>query len=440
MIETFSANFSGQLVPPDHADYDDARKIWNADIDRRPGLIARCRGTADVIDAIRFARNNDVVAVVRGGGHNVGGRAVCDDGLVIDLSLMRGVYVDPAHRTVRAQGGALLGDVDRETHLHGLAVPFGVVSKTGIGGLTLGGGVGWLTRKYGLTCDNVLSFEVVTAEGTVLTADATNHADLFWALRGGGGNFGVVTSFLYRAHPVSTVFGGMVLHARADASAVLRHYREFMKSAPDELTVYGGLITLPDGTPAAGLLLCYCGDPASGERIVKPLRDFGNPIADTLQAMPLPAMQKAIDELGPPRASFYWKSSFVTQFSDDLIDVLIEHAGQAGSPLSSIVIECFGGAANRIAPTATAFAHRNVAYNIQISAQWTDRGERDRHIDWARTGGQKLGPFSSGAALLNYVGIGQASEIEAAFGTNLQRLKDLKQKYDPHHFFQPVRM
>jgi FAD/FMN-containing dehydrogenase len=436
LIETFGNIFSGQLVLPEHADYESVREIWNHDIDRRPGMIARCRGTADVVQAVRFARDNDLVVAVRGGGHNVGGRALCDDGLVIDLSLMRGVHVDPVDRTVRAQGGALLGDVDRETHLHGLAVPLGVVSQTGIGGLTLGGGNGWLTRKYGMTCDNVLSCEVVTADGSVVTADATTNADLFWALRGGGGNFGVVTSFLYRAHPVSTVLGGMVLYARADAAVVLRHYREFMKGAPEELTVYGCLVSLPDGTPAVGLLLCYCGDVSNAEHIVKPLREFGEPIIDTVQAMSLPMMQKSVDEQGPPGASFYWKSSFVADLSDEVIDLIVDHANRAESPLASMTIELFGGAASRVSPTSTAIALRRPDFNVQLSAQWVDPTDRDTGVAWARAGVQKLEPFSTGAMLLNYLGNESPGEIEAAFGDNLEKLRAVKRKYDPHNFFQ----
>src|SRR3981189_136839 len=258
-IKAFQNNFHGQVIEPGDASYDTARRIWNASIDKHPGLIARCLGVADIVVAVKFARANDLLVAVRSGGHNVAGRALCDDGIVIDLSVMTGIFVDSQLRTVRVQAGATLGDVDRETHLHGLAVPSGVVSKTGIAGLTLGGGVGWLVRKYGLTCDNVPSCEVVTAEGAIVTADAETNADLFWGLRGGGGNFGIVTSFLFQAHPVSTVLGGVIVHARPQAAAVFRYYRDFMASAPDELTAYAGLISTPEGKRAVAGVACCCG-------------------------------------------------------------------------------------------------------------------------------------------------------------------------------------
>ena len=288
------------LIRPADADYDEARQIWNAAIDRHPGLIARCLGVADVIHAVKFAAANDLLVAVRGGGHNVAGRALCDDGIVIDLSAMRGVLVDPKTRTVRVQGGATLGDLDRETHLHGLAVPVGVVSKTGVAGLTLGGGVGWLVRKHGLSCDNVISFELVTAEGALLTASAEEHPDLFWALRGGGGNFGIVTCFTFRAQPMSTVLGGLLVHPRDKAGEMLRFYRDFMATAPEELTAYaahadhagrhaGGRRSSPAGAATS----------AEGERVLAPLRAFGPPLVDAIQPMPFPAMQTLLDGAFP---------------------------------------------------------------------------------------------------------------------------------------------
>jgi FAD/FMN-containing dehydrogenase len=260
IIQSFSGGIAGKVIRPQDPEYNGARRIWNSSISKHPGLIVRCAGTADVVQAVKFARASELLVAIRGGGHNVAGRALCDDGLVIDLSGMRAVFVDPAKRTARVQGGATLGDVDRETHAFGLAVPAGVVSRTGIAGLTLGGGVGWLVRKSGLTCDNVLSFEVVTAEGKLLTAGADENTDLFWALRGGGGNFGVVTSLLFQAHPVTTVLGGMIVHARDQARELIRHYRDFMMSAPEELTAYAALIATPDGQPAIAVIPCYCGD------------------------------------------------------------------------------------------------------------------------------------------------------------------------------------
>ena len=434
-IDKFASGFAGDVMLPAHADYEAARRIWNASIDRYPGMIARCRGVADVVRAVQFARANDLLVAVRGGGHNVGGRAVCDHGIVIDLSAMRGVFVDPDQRTVRVQGGATLGDVDRETHLHGLAVPAGVVSRTGIAGLTLGGGVGWLARKYGLTCDNVLSFEVVTADGAVVTADAEHHPDLFWALRGGGGNFGVVTSFLYRAHPVATVLGGLIIHARDQAGAVIRHYRDFMASAPDELTAYAGLLCTPDGAPAVGVIACYCGDPAEGARVLQPLRAFGTPLADTIQPMPFPAMQTILDGAFPDGTFNYWKSTFLTGLTDEAIAIMVEHANRAGSPLSAVVIEMYGGAAGRVGPGDTAFAQRQAEYDIGIMAQWTDSADTDRHVAWARGLYDALKPYSSGGYLLNFLAEESPDTIRAAFGRNYPRLVEVKNKYDPTNFF-----
>jgi hypothetical protein len=434
-IEAFKGDFCGPVILPGDAGYDAARRIWNASIDKYPGLIARCSGTADVVLAVKFARANDLLVAVRSGGHNVGGRALCDDGIVIDLSGMKGVVVDRAQRTARVQAGATLGDVDRETHAYGLAVPAGVVSRTGIAGLTLGGGVGWLVRKYGLTCDSLLSCEVVTAAGEILTANAESNADLFWGLRGGGGNFGIVTSFLYRAYPVTTVLGGMVIHARDQARAVLRHYRDFMAKAPEELTAYAGLLSTPDGTPAAGVIACYCGDAAEGERVLKPLRSFGAPLLDAIQPMPFPAMQSLIDAAFPDGTYNYWKSTFVRKLSDEAIDLIIEHGNRMQSPLSAVVIEFYSGAAGRIAPAATAFAQRQAEYNVGIMAQWTDAGEANKHTAWARGLSEALTPHSSGGYLLNFLSEEAPDTVRAAFGSNHARLVELKSKYDPTNFF-----
>jgi FAD/FMN-containing dehydrogenase len=435
LIESFVSGFRGQVIQPSDTGYETARKIWNASIERYPGLIARCSGVADVIHAVKFARANNLLTSIRGGGHNVAGRALCDDGVVIDLSTMKGIFVDPVGRTARVQAGATLGDVDRETHIYGLAVPAGVVSKTGIAGLTLGGGVGWLVRKYGLTCDNVLSFEVVTAEGDLITANKEMNADLFWGLRGGGGNFGVVTSFLYRAYPVSTVLGGLIVYARDQAGAVLRHYRDFLATAPEELTAYAGLVSTPDGKPAAAVIVCYSGDLAEGERVLKPLRAFGSPLMDAIQTMPFPDMQKLLDGAFPDGTYNYWKSTFVKDLSDTAIDLIVEHANRAQSPLTAVVIEFYGGAAARVGKAETAFAQRQTEYDIGIMAQWTDAGESDRHIAWAREMSDALKPHSSGGYLLNFLAEESPDTIQAAFGSNYARLVELKSKYDPSNFF-----
>jgi hypothetical protein len=434
-IEALKLDFRGPIILPGDANYDTARRIWNASIDKYPGAIACCSGAADVAAAVKFARANDLLVSVRGGGHNVAGRALCDDGLVIDLSAMKGVVVDPQSRTVRVQGGATLGDVDRETHAYGLAVPTGAISKTGIAGLTLGGGVGWLVRKHGLTCDNLVSCEVVTAEGQLVTASETVNPDLFWGLRGGGGNFGIVTSFQYRLHPVSVVLGGLILYPRDQAGAVFRNYRAFMATAPEEVTAYGGLIWTPEGAPAIAIAMCHCGDLAEGERVLKPLREFGTPIVDAVQPMPFPAMQQLLEGGFPDHTRNYWKSTFLTSLSDEALEIIIDHANRGRSSLSGIVIEFYGGAATRIGPDATAFAQRQAEYNIVISAQWMDSAEDDRHIGWARDLWEALKPHSSGGQVLTLTSDTGEDTSRAGFGGNYARLAELKAKYDPTNFF-----
>ena len=435
IIESFSDGIAGKVIRPQDSEYDGARHIWNSSVSKHPGLIVRCAGTADVVQAVKFARANNLLVAIRGGGHNVGGRALCDDGVVIDLSGMRAVFVDPAKRIARVQGGATLGDVDRETHLFGLAVPAGVVSRTGIAGLALGGGVGWLVRKYGLTCDNVLSCEVVTAEGKLLTASADENTDLFWALRGGGGNFGVVTSFLFQAHPVTAVLGGMIVHTRDEARVVIRHYRDFMKTAPEELTAYAALITTPDGQPAVAVIPCYCGDPAEGKLVIRPLREFRSPLMDAVELMPFPVMQRILDDAFPDGTQNYWKSTFVKEMSDDVIDLIVAHANKMKSPLSAVVIEYYGGAAGRIGVSQTAFSQRQAEYDIGFMAQWTDTAEKDVHVSWARDMSNALSPYSSGGHLLNFLGEESPDTIRAAFGANYPRLAEVKKKYDPTNFF-----
>ena len=434
-IERFQAAFRGEVFRPGDSRYETARKIWNASINKSPGIIARCSGVADVVAAVNFARENGLLVAVRGGGHNVSGKALCDDGIVIDLSGMKGIHVDAKNHTARVQGGATLGDVDRETHVFGLAVPAGVISKTGIAGLTLGGGVGWLVRKYGLTCDNVLSFDIVTADGKPRVASVNENEDLFWALRGGGGNFGVVTSFEFRAHPVSTVLGGMVMYPRDHAVEVLRFHRDFTQSAPEELTAYVALLHTPDGIPAVAVIACYCGDVTEGEKVFKPLRTFGSPMVDMIQPMPFPQMQTFLDAGFPHGNHNYWKSTFLREFSDDAIVVLVEHANRATSPLTGVVIEYYGGAASRVGVSETAFAQRQAQYSVGILAQWTDPGESQRHIEWARGLADSMRRFSSGAYLLNFLGEEGEDTIKAAFGPNYDRLTAIKKKYDPRNFF-----
>jgi hypothetical protein len=434
-IERFKTAFRGEVTQPDDFGYETARKIWNASIDKHPGIIARCSGVADVAAAVNFARENELLVAVRGGGHNVSGKALCDGGIVIDLSGMKGIHVDAKNHSARVQGGATLGDVDRETHVFGLAVPAGIISKTGIGGLTLGGGVGWLVRKYGLTCDNVLSFDIVTADGEPRVASANENEDLFWALRGGGGNFGVVTSFEFRVHPVRTVLGGLVMYPRDRAAEVLRFYRDFTRSAPEELTAYAALLHTPDGIPAVAVIACYCGDLTEGEKVFKSLRTFSSPMVDAIQPMPFPQMQTSLDAAFPGGNHNYWKSTFLRELSDDAIAILVEHANRATSPLSGVVIEYYGGVASRIGVSETAFAQRQAQYSVLILAQWVDPGESHHHIEWARGLSDSMRPFSSGAYFLNYLGEEGEDAIKAAFGSNYDRLMAVKKKYDPKNFF-----
>jgi FAD/FMN-containing dehydrogenase len=434
-LTSFRTGFRGSILESADSGYDAARQIWNASVNKRPRVIAGCSGTADVIAAIEFARTNNLLTAIRGGGHNVGGRALCDDGLVIDLSPMKSVFVDEARRTVRVQGGATLGDIDHETGTFGLAIPCGIVSKTGIGGLTLGGGVGWLIRKYGMTIDNLLSAQVVTAEGKVLTASATKNEDLFWALRGGGGNFGIVTSFEFQAHPVKTVLGGMLLYPRPAAVDVLRHFRDLMATAPDELTAYAALLHGPDGSPLVGIIACYCGDIAQGERVLQPLRKFGTPALDAIQTMPFIVMQSLLGPSFPDGNQNYWKSTLQKELPDEAISAIVEHANRLKSPLSVAVFEYYGGAAGRVPKDATAYPHRDLPWDILFLAQWTDASETGVHRDWARSGEEMLRPYSSNAHLLSALDVEDQDVIKGAFGANLQRLAVIKKKYDPENFF-----
>jgi FAD/FMN-containing dehydrogenase len=441
--EALQGDFAGQLIVPGNADYDTARKVWNAHIDKYPALIARCSGAADVVRIVKFARANNLPVSIRSGGHNVAGRAVCNDGVVIDLSLMHGVVVDPQQRTVCVQAGALLGDVDRETSAYGLAVPAGVYPGTGIAGLTLGGGVGWLMRKYGLTCDNMISAEVVTADGTLLSASETVNPDLFWGLRGAGGDLGIVTSFQFRAHPVSMVLGGFIVYPRDQARAVLRNYRDFMKSAPDELTAYAGLMSTPEGQPAVALLACYCGEVAEGERVLQSLRAFGSPTADAIEPLPFSMMQHMTDQSAVDGASHYWKSTLMTELSDDAIDALIECGNRAVSPHSIVMIEFYGGAVRRAGhPDTAAYSVRKADYGVAAFAQWTDAATADANIAWAREGAKAIRRHAGKGddyAMLNLNSDIGDDQDRAMFGENFARLRAVKAKYDPTNVFDPNR-
>jgi hypothetical protein len=422
------------------AGYHEARTIWNGMIDRHPALIARCAGVADVIHCVNFARTHHLLLAVRGGGHNVAGNAVCDGGLMLNLSGMKSARVDPVRRTARAEPGLTWGEFDHETQAFGLATTGGQISTTGIAGLTLGGGWGYLARKYGLASDNLLSVDIVTANGQLLTASSTEHADLFWGVRGGGGNFGVATSFEYQLHPVGPVLAGVVLHPFEQARAVLRFYRDFTRAAPDELASGVVCITLPDGTPVTGIVVCYNGTLEAGERVLQPLRVFGTPLADQIGIMPYTAAQKLVDAFYPTGLQQYWKSSFLQEFSDAAIDTMAIYCAQRPSPLCHVVIEhTLGGAVNRIDREATAFQHRDVQYSFTSFGVCSDPAETAQCVRWARECWDAMQPFTTSSVYVNYLGQEAdegAARLQAAYGPEkYQRLVALKNTYDPTNLF-----
>jgi FAD/FMN-containing dehydrogenase len=439
--------FRGQLISADHADYDTARAIWNGAIDRRPHVIARCIGTADVVAAVRFARARDLEIAIRGGGHNVAGTAVCDDGIVIDLSAMRAVRVDPAGRRAWVQGGALWGDVDHETQAHGLATTGGIVSHTGVAGLTLGGGVGWLMRKHGLTVDNLLAADVVTANGELLRASEDEHPDLFWALRGGGGNFGVVTAFEFRLHPVGpTVLAGPILWDAADAPEVLRFYRDLIRDAPDELgTVvrFGAAPPLPvipadlHWRPVVLIGSCYAGPVEAGEKVLRPLRAFQTPLLDLVGPAPYVGFQSALDSTVLHGWNYYWKSTHLPELHDDLIDVITAHAFSCASPRSYAAMFHLKGAVGRVAEGGTAFGNRQASHAITLDGVWLpgeDFGERD--TAWTRGFFAALGRFREGVYVNFLGGDEDPSRVREAYGDSIyDRLVDVKTTYDPDNVF-----
>jgi FAD/FMN-containing dehydrogenase len=440
--------FRGDVIVPGHHDYDDARAVWNGAVDRRPRLIARCRGTADVAAAVRFARDRTLEIAVRGGGHNVAGTAVCDGGIVIDLSAMRAVTVDPVERTALVQGGALWGDVDHETQGHGLATPGGIVSHTGVGGVSLGGGLGWLMRKHGLTVDNLVQAEVVTADGEIVGASAADHSDLFWALRGGGGNFGIVSSFRFALHPIGpTVVAGPVFWAADDTAEVLRHYREVVADAPDELGTVVRLGTVPrlpaiagdlHFRPALAVVSCYAGPLEEGERAVRALREFGVPLADLVGPTPYVDHQSGIDDTVPHGWHYYWKAADLTGMSDDVIEIVAEHAYRATSPRSYAAMFHLGGAVRRAPRDATAYAGRDVDHNIVIEAVWLpeeDRTVRAPETAWARAFCEALAPHHAGV-YVNFLDADDDRRVREAYGDDTyRRLAEVKAKYDPDNVF-----
>jgi FAD/FMN-containing dehydrogenase len=435
------ANVSGEVLIAGDAAYDATRRVHNGMIDRRPALIARCRGTGDAQAAVKIAVEHNLEIAVRGGGHNVAGNAVCDDGLMIDLGGMRGVHVDPAARRARAEGGATWADYNRETQIFGLASTGGVVSSTGVAGLTLGGGLGWLMAKHGMAADSLRAATLVTASGDVVRASADEHPDLFWAIRGGGGNFGVATWLEYEIGPIGPIVtGGLVAHPFAAARDVLRFYRDLTASLPDEFSVFAGLLHAPDGsgTKLAAIIVCHCGDLESGRVATEPVKRFGAPVMDVIGPMPYSVVNTMVDGGFPKGALNYWKSNFLAALNDEAIERMITQFEACPSPMSALLLEHFHGAATRVAPTATAFPHRSVGYNFLIVSEWMDPAATDVNVRWARDTYTAMSPqFASGryANYLNADEVGQTDAVAAAFGPNAARLRAVKRQYDPRNVF-----
>ncbi len=438
-IAKFAPSFGGQLLQPADAGYDEARRLHNGLVDKRPGLIARCRGTADVADAVRLGRELGLEIAVRGGGHNVAGRAAVDKGLMIDLSPMKGIVIDAKARIGRAQGGVTWGEFNRETQLHGLATTGGVVSTTGVAGLTLGGGLGWLMPKYGMALDNLVSVEVVTADGRVLTAGADENADLFWALRGGGGNFGVATSFTFKLHPVGPViYGGRAAHPFDKARDVLRFYRDATASLPDEVMAFCALVHAPDGSgeKLVALVVAHAGDLAAGEAALKPFKSFGPPVMDAVGPIPYSALNAMLDAGFPKGALNYWKSAFLKSLSDGAIGAIIASFAKCPTPMGAILLEHFHGAACRVPVDATAFAQREPSYNLAVLGEWMDPGQTKACTAWTRETYDALKPFMTMRRYVNYLGDDETGDMgEAAYGANYARLRKIKAKYDPGNVF-----
>jgi FAD/FMN-containing dehydrogenase len=431
--------FTGRVLRPVDPGYEEARKVHNGLVDKRPALIARCRDVADIVDAIMVARDKKFEVAVRGGGHNVAGRSTIDGGMMIDLSLMTGIHVDPTSRTARAQGGLTWNLFNRETQIHSLATTGGVVSTTGIGGLTLGGGLGWLMGKHALALDNLLSAILVLADGRVVTVSEDDNPDLFWAVRGGGGNFGVAGTLTYRLHPVGPIVtGGVIAYPFSAAWDVLRHFRDVTASLPDDFTVFAGLIHAPDGsgTKLAAIVLCHCGPLGAGERAAQSIKDFGAPVMDDIGAMPYCQVNTMLDAAYPSGALNYWKSNYLTSLSDEAIRTMIDCFAICPAPMGQLLLEHFHGAVTRIGVTHTAFPHRAEGYNLLVLSEWMDPKANDACTAWARDSYDAIMPFMSTGRYVNYLGDDEdGAAITTAYGPNYRRLQEIKAKYDPENFF-----
>ncbi len=435
-VEEFSSGLRGDLLRPRDHGYDDARRVWNGMIDRRPALIARCLEVADVIHAVSFARTNDLLVAVRGGGHNITGNAVCEGGIVIDLSGMKSVRVDPVNRTARAEAGLTWGGYNRETQAFGLASTGGVVSTTGIAGLTLGGGMGWLMGKHGLSCDNLLSADIVTADGRFLTASATENADLFWGLRGGGGNFGVVTSFEYQLHPVGPVLVCNVTYPIADAKEALRFYRDYSTNCPDPVNALAAFMVSDDGDPVVSITVVYIGPIEEGEKFAEPLRRFGSPIEDTIGPMSYLELNTMLDDTFPyGGVQRYWKSSFLRRLDEELIDIFVERALTLPTPMSFVAFTPIHGAAARVGKGETAFGLREEQWNYDVIAQWDGPEDPRHYVNWTREFWAAIEPFATGGVYVNHLDAEEGWRVRAAYGGNYERLLALKNKYDATNLF-----
>jgi FAD/FMN-containing dehydrogenase len=434
-IRGFAAALQGDLIRPEDDRYGSARTVFNAMVDRRPALIVRCAGVADVMRGVEFARTHDVPLSIRGGGHSVAGKAVCEGGLMLDLSPMKGIRVEPVRCRAEAQAGLTLGEFDHETQAFGLATTLGVVSVTGIAGLTLGGGLGWLNGLHGLACDNLISADVVTADARLLRTSEEENEDLFWGIRGGGGNFGVVTSFGYRLHPVGTVLAGGLSYPLAKADEVLRFYHEFASGCADELSTVASLGVTPDGEGVIGVSVCYCGPLEEGERMLRPLREFGSPLADNIEPMAYTALQSAPDAGFPPGRRQYWKSSYLKELSQEAIEIMAEYVSEMPSSATGVGLQQMHGAASRVDPTATAFPHRDEHYDFLILSQWADPAESEKNVEWTRSLFEAMKPFFEGGVYVNNLGDEGEDRVREAYGANYERLLALKGKYDPTNLF-----
>ena len=443
-VEELKNRLRGEIIQPGDNGYDDARKVYNAMIDRRPALIARCADAADVIAAVNFGRENDMLTAIRGGGHNGGGLGICDDGLVIDLSGIKYTRVNPEARTVRVGGGCTWADVDHATHAFGLATPTGIISTTGVGGLTLGGGIGHLTRKCGLTIDNLLAADLVLADGSFVTASADENEDLYWAIRGGGGNFGVVTSFLFRSHPISTVYAGPMLWDLKQATEVMQWYREFSPSAPEDVNGFFAFLTVPPGPPfpehlhnrkMCGVVWCFTGPLDQAEEVFKPIRSFGPPALDLVGPMPYPMLQSMFDGLYPPGHQWYWRADFVNELSDEAIALHVKYGSEMPTMQSSMHMYPINGAAHRVGNDETAWAYRDANWAEVIVGVDPDPANNDRIISWTKDYWDALHPYSAGGAYVNFMMDEGQERVQATYGDNYERLVAIKNKYDPTNLF-----